>query len=113
MIKLIYILRMAYAFSRDGAMPLSSLWHKVNKQEVPINAVWLSAFIAFCMALTVCSSLFSAFYHGPEEPSEFESTRDVNRNMYYQLQILSVEIYPLINLLSAGNKQNTDDGARV
>ncbi|KAH1231080.1 Amino-acid permease BAT1 [Glycine max] len=25
--------RMAYAFSRDGAMPLSSLWHKVNKQE--------------------------------------------------------------------------------
>lgn len=45
--------RMAYAFSRDGAMPLSSLWHKVNKQEVPIYAVWLSAFISFCMALTV------------------------------------------------------------
>uniref|UniRef100_A0A803PI07 RNA helicase n=1 Tax=Cannabis sativa TaxID=3483 RepID=A0A803PI07_CANSA len=44
--------RMAYAFSRDGAMPFSSLWHKVNKQEVPINAVWLSAFISFCMALT-------------------------------------------------------------
>lgn len=49
--------RMAYAFSRDGAMPLSSLWHKVNKQEVPINAVWLSAFIAFCMALTSLGSL--------------------------------------------------------
>ncbi|KAF4355088.1 hypothetical protein G4B88_004300 [Cannabis sativa] len=47
--------RMAYAFSRDGAMPFSSLWHKVNKQEVPINAVWLSAFISFCMALTGCS----------------------------------------------------------
>ncbi|PON87000.1 Amino acid/polyamine transporter [Trema orientale] len=47
--------RMAYAFSRDGAMPFSSLWHKVNKQEVPINAVWLSAFISFCMALTVIS----------------------------------------------------------
>ncbi|CAN6469951.1 unnamed protein product [Victoria cruziana] len=45
--------RMAYAFSRDGAMPFSSLWHKVNKQEVPINAVWLSVFISFCMALTV------------------------------------------------------------
>ncbi|PON34189.1 Amino acid/polyamine transporter, partial [Parasponia andersonii] len=44
--------RMAYAFSRDGAMPFSSLWHKVNKQEVPINSVWLSAFISFCMALT-------------------------------------------------------------
>jgi amino acid transporter len=47
--------RMAYAFSRDGAMPFSSVWHKVNGQEVPINAVWLSAFIALCMALPVCS----------------------------------------------------------
>ncbi|KAH7839492.1 hypothetical protein Vadar_004964 [Vaccinium darrowii] len=49
--------RMAYAFSRDGAMPLSSLWHKVNEQEVPVNAVWLSAFIAFCMALTSLVSI--------------------------------------------------------
>jgi amino acid transporter len=44
---------MTYAFSRDGAMPLSSVWHKVNKNEVPINAVWLSAFISLCMALPV------------------------------------------------------------
>ncbi|KAL9166548.1 hypothetical protein ABFS82_05G036700 [Erythranthe guttata] len=49
--------RMAYAFSRDGAMPFSEFWHKVNKYEVPINAVWLSAFIAFCMALTSLGSL--------------------------------------------------------
>nr|KYP75121.1 putative amino-acid permease C15C4.04c [Cajanus cajan] len=49
--------RMAYAFSRDGAMPLSSLWHKVNKQEVPIFAVWLSVFISFCMALTSLGSI--------------------------------------------------------
>uniref|UniRef100_A0A7C9D7Z3 Amino acid permease/ SLC12A domain-containing protein n=2 Tax=Opuntia streptacantha TaxID=393608 RepID=A0A7C9D7Z3_OPUST len=49
--------RMAYAFSRDGAMPFSSVWHKVNKQEVPINAVWMSAFISFCMALTSLGSL--------------------------------------------------------
>ncbi|KAJ7954151.1 amino-acid permease BAT1-like [Quillaja saponaria] len=49
--------RMAYAFSRDGAMPFSSFWHKVNKQEVPINAVWLSAFISFCMALTSLGSI--------------------------------------------------------
>ncbi|XP_028758143.1 amino-acid permease BAT1 homolog [Neltuma alba] len=49
--------RMAYAFSRDGAMPFSSLWHKVNKQEVPINAVWLSAFISFCMALPSLGSI--------------------------------------------------------
>lgn len=49
--------RMAYAFSRDGAMPFSKFWHKVNNQEVPLNAVWLSAFIAFCMALTSLGSL--------------------------------------------------------
>ncbi|GAV83531.1 AA_permease_2 domain-containing protein, partial [Cephalotus follicularis] len=48
--------RMAYAFSRDGAMPFSAFWHKVNKQEVPINAVWMSAFISFCMALTSLGS---------------------------------------------------------
>lgn len=34
-------------------MPFSKFWHKVNKQEVPLNAVWLSVIIAFCMALTV------------------------------------------------------------
>ena len=44
---------MAYAFSRDGAMPFSAFWHKVNENEVPLNAVWVSAIIAFCMALTV------------------------------------------------------------
>ncbi|XP_057424759.1 amino-acid permease BAT1 homolog isoform X1 [Lotus japonicus] len=49
--------RMVYAFSRDGAMPLSSLWHKVNKQEVPIYAVWLSVLISFCMALTSLGSM--------------------------------------------------------
>ncbi|XP_072059624.1 amino-acid permease BAT1 homolog [Arachis hypogaea] len=48
---------MAYAFSRDGAMPLSSLWHQVNKEEVPINAVWLSVLISFCMALTSLGSM--------------------------------------------------------
>ncbi|KAL4178981.1 hypothetical protein AMTRI_Chr13g117850 [Amborella trichopoda] len=49
--------RMAYAFSRDGAMPFSSLWHKVNKQDVPINAVWLSVVMSFCMALPSLDSL--------------------------------------------------------
>ncbi|URD88418.1 Amino acid permease [Musa troglodytarum] len=49
--------RMAYAFSRDGAMPLSSFWHRVNRQEVPVNAVWLSAVVSFCMALTSLGSL--------------------------------------------------------
>jgi amino acid transporter len=54
---------MAYAFSRDGAMPFSPLWHQVNKQEVPINAAWLSAFIASCMALTVTDLFLKALYY--------------------------------------------------
>ncbi|KAI3855536.1 hypothetical protein MKX03_006574 [Papaver bracteatum] len=49
--------RMVYAFSRDGAMPYSSVWHKLNKNEVPINAVWLSVSISFVMALTSLLSL--------------------------------------------------------
>ncbi|CAJ1977475.1 unnamed protein product [Sphenostylis stenocarpa] len=49
--------RMAYAFSRDGAMPFSPLWHQVNRQEVPLYAVWLSVFISFCMALTSIGSI--------------------------------------------------------
>jgi amino acid transporter len=44
---------MVYAFSRDGAVPLSRFWHKVNRQEVPLNAVWLSALVAFVFALPV------------------------------------------------------------
>ncbi len=44
---------MVYAFSRDGAVPLSRFWHKVNGQEVPLNAVWLSALVAFIFALPV------------------------------------------------------------
>lgn len=45
--------RMAYAFSRDGAMPLSRAWRLVNKQEVPFNVVWLTVSLTFLIALTV------------------------------------------------------------
>ncbi|KAJ3694089.1 hypothetical protein LUZ60_009569 [Juncus effusus] len=48
--------RMTYAFSRDGALPFSKVFYKVNKQEVPVNAVWLSVIVAFCMALTSLGS---------------------------------------------------------
>jgi amino acid transporter len=34
--------RMVYAFSRDGGLPFSSTWHKINpKTRTPTNAVWL------------------------------------------------------------------------
>ncbi|PNT73590.1 hypothetical protein BRADI_2g60597v3 [Brachypodium distachyon] len=48
--------RMGYAFSRDGAMPMSRVWHRVTKHEVPLNVVWLSVVIAFAMALTSLGS---------------------------------------------------------
>jgi hypothetical protein len=49
----VVICRMVYAFSRDGALPFSHVWYKVNKYDVPMNAVWLSCFIAFIMVLPV------------------------------------------------------------
>ncbi|XP_031499338.1 amino-acid permease BAT1 homolog [Nymphaea colorata] len=49
--------RTTYAFSRDGGVPFSSLWLKVNRQEVPTNAIWLAVSVAFCMALTSLGSL--------------------------------------------------------
>jgi amino acid transporter len=34
--------RMIYAFSRDGGLPGSNIWHKINtKTRTPTNAVWL------------------------------------------------------------------------
>jgi amino acid transporter len=44
--------RMIYAFSRDGALPFSSFWHRVNKNtRTPTNAVWLAAAGAFLLGL--------------------------------------------------------------
>jgi amino acid permease (GABA permease) len=44
--------RMIYAFSRDGALPGSSLWHKVNpRTRTPTNAIWLAAGGALILGL--------------------------------------------------------------
>src|ERR1700757_3151930 len=44
--------RMIYAFSRDGALPGSKFWHKVNpRTRTPTNGVWLAAVGAFILAL--------------------------------------------------------------
>jgi amino acid transporter len=40
--------RMCYAFSRDGAIPGSKIWSRVNKRRIPFNAV---VFMAVCAAL--------------------------------------------------------------
>jgi amino acid permease (GABA permease) len=44
--------RMIYAFSRDGALPGSAFWHKINKKtRTPTNAIWLAAGGAFLLGL--------------------------------------------------------------
>jgi amino acid permease (GABA permease) len=44
--------RMIYAFSRDGALPLSDFWHRVNKRtRTPTNAIWLAAGGALILGL--------------------------------------------------------------
>jgi amino acid transporter len=44
--------RMIYAFSRDGALPASSFWHRVNpRTRTPTNAIWLAAAGALLLGL--------------------------------------------------------------
>jgi amino acid transporter len=44
--------RMIYAFSRDGAIPASSFWHRINKRtRTPTNSIWLAAIGAFILGL--------------------------------------------------------------
>ncbi len=44
--------RMIYAFSRDGALPGSDFWHRVNKRtRTPTNAIWLAAGGALILGL--------------------------------------------------------------
>ena len=44
--------RMIYAFSRDGALPGSAFWHRVNKRtRTPTNAIWLAAAGALLLGL--------------------------------------------------------------
>ncbi|SDD70946.1 amino acid permease [Actinokineospora iranica] len=44
--------RMIYAFARDGAIPGSGFWHRINKRtRTPTNSVWLAAVGAFLLAV--------------------------------------------------------------
>ena len=44
--------RMIYAFSRDGAIPGSSFWHRINKRtRTPTNSIWLAAVGAFILGV--------------------------------------------------------------
>ena len=44
--------RMIYAFARDGAVPASSFWHRINhRTRTPTNSIWLAAVGAFVLGL--------------------------------------------------------------
>lgn len=44
--------RMIYAFSRDGALPGSRIWHQINKRtRTPTNSIWLATVGAFILGL--------------------------------------------------------------
>ena len=44
--------RMIYAFARDGAIPFSGLWHRINhRTRTPTNSIWLAAVGAFILGL--------------------------------------------------------------
>ena len=43
--------RMIYAFSRDGAVPYSNTWHRLDAGRTPRNAIVLAAIAAFVLAI--------------------------------------------------------------
>jgi|HubBroStandDraft_1064217.scaffolds.fasta_scaffold54038_1 amino acid permease (GABA permease) len=44
--------RMIYAFSRDGAIPASSFWHRINpRTRTPTNSIWFAAVFAFILGV--------------------------------------------------------------
>ena len=44
--------RVVYAFSRDGAVPGSTLWHKINpRTQTPTNSIWFAAVFAFVLGV--------------------------------------------------------------
>ena len=53
--------RMIYAFSRDGAIPGSRFWHRINpRTRTPTNSIWLAAVGAFILGLPYLYS-FTAY----------------------------------------------------
>jgi amino acid transporter len=54
--------RMIYAFSRDGAVPFSSYWHKVSKRShVPVHSAWFGVVGAFLLSATALKSSVAYF----------------------------------------------------
>src|SRR5205814_7693719 len=54
--------RMIYAFSRDGAVPGSEFWHRINKRtRTPTNSIWFAAVGAFILSAPYLKSAVAYF----------------------------------------------------
>jgi amino acid permease (GABA permease) len=54
--------RMIYAFSRDGAIPASSFWHRINpRTRTPTNSIWFGAVGALILGLPYLYSTAAFF----------------------------------------------------
>jgi amino acid transporter len=54
--------RMIYAFARDGAIPGSKFWHRINRRtRTPTNSIWLAAAGAFILGLPYLYSVTAYF----------------------------------------------------
>ena len=66
-----------YAFSRDGAVPGYKYWSKVNENQVPVNAVLLSAFIGVLITL----------------PALWKSPRGIPTALYAVVSVAVIGLY--------------------
>ena len=61
--------RMIYAFSRDGALPGSNFWHKINpRTRTPTNSIWLG------IALSAITGALSLYQKGGYSTAFFAMT---------------------------------------
>lgn len=129
--------RMMYAFSRDGAVPGSSTWRKVNSKGTPVNAVLVSSVLgviltlpalwksptgaptAFYAVVSVCViSLYLAFMipiylrwkaGDSFTPGEWTNGKKYKwMNMVAVLEIAIISVYFILPFAPAGTPGNKD-----
>jgi amino acid transporter len=84
--------RMMFAFSRDGAIPGSARWRKVDKDGVPVNAILMSSVLAIILTL----------------PALWKSSAGVPTAFYAVVSVCVISLYlafliPIVLRLKAGD----------
>ena len=72
--------RMIYAFSRDGALPFSHVWHTVSpRTRTPVAAVWLAALGALVLGPAVPDQRHRVRGRDVRSPSSASTSRTSSR----------------------------------